>query len=212
MGIGTILVCIIVPNVNDSYLYDIVKFGSENIPTIRGVHFQPVSYFGRIPRTPTNEDRITLPEVMNKLSKQSNGIISLRDFRPSGCENAYCSFHANYILLDGKLVCLGTSGKKTNKEIEDGKEGSIKTKAFVERNWAIKQQRLNKDKYSSFTELLEKIETNRFSISAMGFQDVWNLDMERLKDCCIHVISKEGDLIPFCAYNLTSQDGKNLYR
>ncbi len=212
VGIGTILVCIIVPNVNDSYLYDIVKFGSENIPTIRGVHFQPVSYFGRIPRTPTNEDRITLPEVMNKLSKQSNGIISLRDFRPSGCENAYCSFHANYILLDGKLVCLGTSGKKTNKEIEDGKEGSIKTKAFVERNWAIKQQRLNKDKYSSFTELLEKIETNRFSISAMGFQDVWNLDMERLKDCCIHVISKEGDLIPFCAYNLTSQDGKNLYR
>ena len=212
MEIGTILVCTIVPGVNDSFLYDIVRFGANNIPTIRGVHFQPISYFGRIPRIPKDENRITLPEVMDKLSKQSKGIMNIRDFRPPGCENAYCSFHANYIELDGKLVYLGTSGKKPIKEIEDGEKGSIKAKAFVERNWALRQQRLNEDKYSSFTELLEKIETNRFSISAMGFQDVWNLDMDRLKDCCIHVISKDGNLIPFCAYNLTSQDGKSLYR
>jgi uncharacterized radical SAM superfamily Fe-S cluster-containing enzyme len=210
--IGTILVCTIVPGVNDSYLYDIVRFGVDNIPTIRGIHFQPVSYFGRIPSIPEDEDRITLPEVMDKLSKQSKGIIKIRDFKPPGCENAYCSFNANYIELDGNLVHLGTSGKKSVKKIESGKEGSIRAKAFVERNWALRQQRLNEDKYSSFTELLKKIETNRFSISAMGFQDVWNLDMDRLKDCCIHVVSRDGNLIPFCAYNLTSQYGRSFYR
>ena len=210
--IGTILVCTIVPGVNDSYLYDIVKFGVDNMPTIRGVHFQPVSYFGRIPNIPKDEDRITLPEVMDKLSRQSKGIIKMRDFKPPGCENAYCSFNANYVELDGNLVYLGTSSKKSSNKVENGREGSIRAKAFVERNWALRQQKVNEDKYSSFTELLKKIETNRFSISCMGFQDVWNLDMDRLKDCCIHVISKEGNLIPFCAYNLTSQYNQSLYR
>ena len=49
----------------------------------------------------------------------------------------------------------------------------------------------------------------------MGFMDAWNLDLERLKDCYIHVAAagKKGvRLIPFCAYNLTSVDGNALYR
>ena len=36
--------------------------------------------------------------------------------------------------------------------------------------------------------LLERARTHRFSVSAMAFQDVWNLDLERLRDCCIHVV------------------------
>lgn len=215
-GIGTILVVTVVTGINDHCLFDIVKFGSENIPGVRGVHFQPVSYFGRIPQIPRDEDRITLPEVMSKLSSQSGGMIGLRDFKAPGCENSYCSFNGNFIVLDDKLVAIGTSGKKPSKKslekIEDGAEGAAKAKAFVERNWAIRQQRQNKDKYASFTELLEKIENNRFAISAMGFMDAWDFDMERIGDCCIHVVSKEGNIIPFCAYNVTNMEGKSLYR
>lgn len=51
-----------------------------------------------------------------------------------------------------------------------------------------------------------------FSISCMAFQDAWNLDIERLRDCCISVMSPDGRLIPFCAYNLTSESGETLYR
>lgn len=210
--IGTILVCTVVPGVNESYLYDIIDFGINHIPTIRGVHFQPVSYFGRVPKEPKDEDRITLAEVMFKLKEQSDGIIRLRDFKPPGCENAYCSFSANYVNLDGKLKFIGTNKEKAKNQIEKGEDGAKKAKAFVERNWAIRQQKNNVDKYNSFTEVLEKIKSNRFSVSAMAFQDVWNLDLERLKDCCIHVVSKEGNIIPFCAYNLTSKSGESLYR
>ena len=59
---------------------------------------------------------------------------------------------------------------------------------------------------------LHRIRTNSFGISAMAFQDVWNVDLERVKDCCIHVVSPEGKLIPFCAYNMTGIDGTSLYR
>lgn len=214
--IGTILVVTVVPGVNDQSLFDIVDFGSKRVPGVRGVHFQPVSYFGRIPETPEDKDRITLPEVMAGLAEQSQGMISLRDFKPPGCENSYCSFNGNFIVLDDKLVPIGTSGNKPSKkklgQIEDGAEGAARAKAFVEKNWAIRQQRQNKDKYESFSQLLDRIENNRFAISAMGFMDAWDFDMERIRDCCIHVVSEEGNIIPFCAYNVTNLDGQGLYR
>lgn len=212
MDIGTVLVCTIVPGVNDSSLYDILKFGTKHIPTIRGVHFQPVSYFGRIPNIPKDKDRITLPEVMEKLCKQSENLIKITDFKPPGCENALCSFHANYIVMEEKLIHLGGNSEECICNIEKGEEGSRKAKDFVKRNWSLEEEKSEEGKYSSFTQLLNIIKNNHFSISTMAFQDVWNLDIERLMDCCIHVVSKEGNLIPFCAYNLTNQDGESLYR
>ena len=52
----------------------------------------------------------------------------------------------------------------------------------------------------------------RFTLSAMAFQDALNLDVERVRGCCIHVMTAQGRRIPFCLYNLTAQDGTPLYR
>ena len=49
-------------------------------------------------------------------------------------------------------------------------------------------------------------------LSAMVFQDAWTLDLERLRQCHIHIVSPDARVIPFCAYNLTSVDGTSLYR
>ena len=59
---------------------------------------------------------------------------------------------------------------------------------------------------------IRQAKQDMFTVSGMAFQDVWNLDLARLKGCCIHAVSPDGRLIPFCAYNLTSADGKGLYR
>ena len=59
---------------------------------------------------------------------------------------------------------------------------------------------------------LSRLKTHMFSISCMAFQDAWNVDLERVKDCCIHVLSPGGKLIPFCMYNLTDVQGRTLYR
>jgi uncharacterized radical SAM superfamily Fe-S cluster-containing enzyme len=37
------------------------------------------------------------------------------------------------------------------------------------------------------------------------------MDLERLQYCCVPVIDG-GKAIPFCAYNLSSRDGRSLYR
>jgi hypothetical protein len=46
----------------------------------------------------------------------------------------------------------------------------------------------------------------------MAFQDAWTLDLDRLRQCHIHVVAPDRRVIPFCAYNLTSRDGRALYR
>jgi uncharacterized radical SAM superfamily Fe-S cluster-containing enzyme len=60
--------------------------------------------------------------------------------------------------------------------------------------------------------LLQRAKTHTFFLSGMAFQDAWTLDLERLRDCCIHTVSPDGRLIPFCAYNLTNRQGRSLYR
>jgi hypothetical protein len=46
----------------------------------------------------------------------------------------------------------------------------------------------------------------------MAFQDIWTVDLERVRDCCIHVLAPNRTLVPFCVYNLTNAEGRALYR
>jgi hypothetical protein len=36
---------------------------------------------------------------------------------------------------------------------------------------------------------------------AMHFQDLYNMDLEKLQRCGIHYILPDGRIIPFCSYN-----------
>lgn len=139
LGIGVVLVPTVVPGVNDHNLGSIIDLALANLPTVRGVHFQPTSYFGRIPQTPTDEMRITLSEVIGRIAQQTNGRIKMENFRPSGCENALCSFHGNFILMpDGDL--MGTSKHESAKSCcsppELAVEGAKKAREFVAVHWS----------------------------------------------------------------------------
>ena len=59
---------------------------------------------------------------------------------------------------------------------------------------------------------LEQARRHTFAVSGMVFQDAWNLDLKRLKRCYICEMDSEHGMVPFCAYNLTDQEGKALYR
>jgi 7,8-dihydro-6-hydroxymethylpterin dimethyltransferase len=44
----------------------------------------------------------------------------------------------------------------------------------------------------------------------MAFQDAWNIDLQRLQRCCVHVAMPGKKLVPFCAYYLTDSTGRRL--
>lgn len=213
-GIGIVLVPTVVPGVNDRDLGAILRLAADNSPHVRGVHFQPVSYFGRYPESPADGQRITLPELMRSLEEQTDGAVRARDFLPPGCEHSHCSFHANYVVGEDGLLTKLSAGGACGCTPRPAAEGADKAKAFVKRQWASAPGRAlpMADAPDALDAFISRAATHTLAVSAMAFQDAWTLDLERLKGCCIHVVSPDGRLIPFCAYNLTSMDGETLYR
>ncbi|MGE4292850.1 MAG: radical SAM (seleno)protein TrsS, partial [Desulfovibrio sp.] len=168
-GVGVVLVPTVVPGVNDADLGDLLRLAARLSPGVRGIHFQPVSYFGRFPMAPDDAQRITLPEIMRGLEEQTSEqgmpLVRARDFLPPGCEHSRCSFHANYLVEEGgglRLLsakpscCCGDSAQDAT---ESGKPlvaiplspptqppllariGADQAKAFVGRQWAAPRPR-----------------------------------------------------------------------
>jgi len=219
MDLGVVLVPTLVPQVNLHNVGEIISFAVEKLPTIRGVHFQPVTYVGRHPGIPTEEERLTLPEVIRSIEFQSNGLIRAENLLPPGCENARCSFHGSFVKMpDGELKALTLRhDEQCSCSTEKAEIGAARSRQCVAEHWSAAKPGAAGSVADDFPmgqwdALLERARTHRLSISAMAFQDAWNLDLERLKDCCIHVVASDGRLVPFCAYNLTSIAGRSLYR
>ena len=226
-GIGVVLVPTILPGVNLDQVGPILELAMKHSPTVRGVHFQPMSRFGRYPTGLGDEDRLTLPELIQAIDRQSEGRFPAAGFRPPGCENSLCSFQGNFLLHpDGRVQALSQAHDPTCCPApEPAEQGALRTIARVSRNWAAPDPAAPPAQTSgcgcgasdspapiSLDEFIAMARRRTLSVSAMAFQDVWNLDIDRVRDCCIHVVSPLGKLIPFCLYNLTSREGKRLYR
>lgn len=77
-----VLVPTVVRGINDNQVGDIIRFAAKNSDVIRGVNFQPVSITGRINRGKIKDMRITIPDVLKLIEKQTNGEIKVEDFYP----------------------------------------------------------------------------------------------------------------------------------
>ncbi len=230
-NLGVVLVPTLKPGVNDHQIGAIIRLGLEYSPAVRGVHFQPISYFGRYPVTPADNARLTLPEIIRAVESQTGGLMKVQNFSPPGCENAYCSFHGNFVILPGGRLMSTTSpaGGSCCGTPEKAEEGADRAISSVSRRWRLPaeaegetlqtpdcgcslQEKLPDNGLMTLDSFLARARLNSFSVSAMAFQDAWNMDLERVRDCCIHIVIPDGRLVPFCACNLTSTQGRRLYR
>jgi len=228
--LGVVLVPTLIPGVNMGQIGDILGLAVAHAPAVRAVHFQPVSYFGRYPQPPRDCDRVTLPEVMQAIEAQTGGRFRVRDFYPAAGENAFCEFHGKFWLrptgaiepaprpntpccaprVDTGVVQLGPP-----KPEGDG-EGARAARMFVARHWSFPAAEpvpvaSTSPDFTSLDDFLAR-KGESFCISGMAFQDAWNLDLERLRECFLHVLSPARNLIPLCAYNLSAANGRTLYR
>lgn len=216
-GLGVVLTPTLVPGVNIADIGSIIRFAVRYLPTVRGVHFQPVSYFGRYENIPGNSDRVTVPEVLQAIEHQTGGLAKADDFRPACGIAAYCSFHADYLIAPSgewqpsSAVCSSRTGCC-------GSEAAKQAREFVARRWrapaadeAAENDHEDYGSVDSLDQFLAAVNQRSFFLSGMAFQDVWTLDLERLQACFVHVVSLDGRLIPFCAYQATSRDGRRLY-
>lgn len=211
-GLGIVLVPVIAAGVNEDQVGKILSYALSRMPAVRGVHFQPVSYFGRC-EISRPEKPITIPKMLKLIEAQTDGMMKYKDFGGGGAENPYCSFHASYMLRkDGSIKLL--KKKATSCCCCTTSDDSRK---FVAKQWDGEGEHysLPEDEMtetSSLDDFLEYARLHTFAVSGMIFQDAWNFDLDRVKRCYICEVDSDYGMVPFCAYNLTDINGKALYR
>lgn len=203
-GLPVVLVPTLVPGINVSEIGEMLRFALSRAPQVRGVHFQPVSYFGRC-ELKEPETRLTIPRILREIEAQTDGAMKEADFAGGGAESAYCSFHASYKRLPG-----GALQALPRRRSHCCCTKSCDARDFVAGRWGAQEHAdAGEDAFDRF---LREANERVFTVSGMAFQDAYNLDLKRLRRCYINEADPERGMVPFCAYNLTSRDGKYLYR
>jgi len=222
-NIGITLVPTLVPGVNTQNIGDILRYAVKSSPAVRGVHFQPVSFFGRIPAAPRDEDRFTLDELLLEIEEQAGELIGLENLAPSQCNHPFCGFHGDFVVMPSRLVPLTRRGATAPAGgafagAASGSNGCCcgsvqadRNREFIGRRWT--RPRPDGAGHAACcgtgTDLgdmeyfLRRVKSHGFTVTAMAFQDAGNLDLERLRRCSLHVCDA-GRLIPFCSYYLSA--------
>ncbi|MBW1829735.1 MAG: radical SAM protein [Deltaproteobacteria bacterium] len=224
--IGVQLVPTLIPGINDHQIGEIIQFAKEWIPVVKGVHFQPVSYFGRYPAAPSDEDRITTPDVLRALEGQTAGEVKAENFLPRRRKDSHCGFSGFFVLQEDNQLKATTVYKPEKRDsgtdinisrfVPPKETPSEHVRKFIDKKsrfiepLPMAQKSCACEPQGALANLFERAHAHYLSISGMPFQDVWTVDLERLKGCCIHVVTPDKTLIPFCAYYLTDRAGQRL--
>ncbi|MCI8992156.1 MAG: radical SAM protein [Eubacterium sp.] len=188
--LGVVLVPTIVPGINDTEIGNIIRYAYRHAPTVRGVHFQPVTYTGRYAKG----EHFTMPQILEAIEEQTNGFVKRKDFQPSSCDAPLCGFHAEYKRERGQLAVLGfQEGGCCNGAGSD----LVRNQLHVKNRWT----RVKSGDYreGSFAAYKKEMSDSSFFISGMLFQDAENIDLGRVMNCSLHVFH-DGKVIPFCIY------------
>jgi uncharacterized radical SAM superfamily Fe-S cluster-containing enzyme len=245
-GIGVVLVPLVAKNYNLHEVGRIIEFAGSRVPTVRGVHFQPVFYSGRAPSG--REGRITILELLREIEKQTRGQLKVENFTPSLMPHAHCGATCLTVIDSNGFLPLTSASLGALKSASDV---ASKTKKSIMGRWRGSEKDAQKSSCGDllikssccekpisqltvkgsccekpindilpensrlgggWADFIEMSRNSYLTISTMAFQDVWSYEKERVENCCIHVVTRDGRFVPFCNYNMTDCDGKFLYR
>ncbi|MDD5070672.1 MAG: radical SAM protein [Candidatus Omnitrophica bacterium] len=201
--------------INDKELGDIVKFAMTT-KYVRGINFQPVSYFGRI-KLPYTDDRITLTGILRRIEKQTQSMVKFDDFIPLPCNVDRVA--VNYMYREGEKFMPLARNTKIKKHLPyikntfafDIEDVLKQTAQGLLRGEVCECLSFLKDflpKSALFNTLKSKqkkvdyVNENTFRISVTSFVDKYNCDLKALKKECVHIITPDLRRIPFSAYNM----------
>ena len=169
-GLGVTLVPTVVRGVNDQQIGDIVRAGVSLAPVVRGIHFQPVSYFGRVPGLPAADSRYTLDELIAALGTQAG--IPEENLAPSNCDHPGCGLHAAFTIGDGgDLLPLTTRRAAQDSEGEGcccAPVSPAQNRAYIGVRWSAAPAESDAPE-GSLDALLDQVGRRGFTITAMAF-------------------------------------------
>ena len=208
------LVMSVQAGVNDHALGDMVAF-AMGFPNVRGVNFQPVAWFGRLPAGTQTRERATLTGILQGLEAQTQGQILLADFVPLPCHVDRVAVNYLYRHQGGWTpITRGVDFRKYLPFIRN--TFNFKAEEFLQEAAAspsccglgellafIPRTFLQRGR----PERVQYINENLFRLSVVSFLDAWNFDLKAMQKECVHIITPDLRKIPFSAYNLHHRSG-----
>ena len=219
LNLATTLVVTLQQGVNDDEIGKIIEFALQQ-KCVRGVTFQPTQVAGRTDNFDPATDRITLTDVRKKILEQTN-IFQPNDIIPVPCNpDALAMGYA--LKLAGKVFPLTRYIDPV--QLLDNSRNTI----VYEQDDALKEQMINifstgisvdrvEENMKQLLCCLPQIEApglgydNLFRIIIMRFIDAYDFDVRAIKKSCVHIIHKDGRIIPFETMNLFYRDEKEEY-
>jgi 7,8-dihydro-6-hydroxymethylpterin dimethyltransferase len=215
LNISTTLVVTVQKGLNNGEIGKIIEFGLAN-PCVRGVTLQPVQSAGRLENFDPATDRYNLTDIRRDILEQT-GIFQPDDVLPVPC-NPDCLAMAYALKVDGKVYPL------TRHINPDDLLNSSKNTIVYEQDKHLREKAISLFSTANSPESAgQKLKQllcclpgiaapsltyeNVFRVIIMQFLDKYNFDVRVAKKSCVHIVNKDGKIIPFDTMNLFYRDG-----
>ena len=214
VGMSVTLASTIVKGVNEDQIWPIIGYGVSQ--GALGVNFQPFTQSGRFPDVFSDPlGKVTASDIIRAVETQSGARILAEDFVPIPCQDNRCALIV-YCLVEGKEVV------PLNRKIEPRfmLEHYAKLSSWeeilraAEANLSVPSGCCDTGRGNSSESKLYCSPEKRlfpdgyFSIGCHDFMDITNFDLARAKKCCLHEITPDGKVFPFCLYNILRSSGQ----
>jgi uncharacterized radical SAM superfamily Fe-S cluster-containing enzyme len=213
--IPTTLVMTVQSGVNDAEIGEVLAYAMRQ-PHVRGVNFQPAAFFGRRPAAAPRGERSTLTGILQRIERQTAGLIRSADFVPLPCDVDRVA--VNF------LYRAGTTYRPILRGVDCRKHLPHIRNTFNFRAEEFLQEAKTEITCCNVGELLQffspqfllksgpervaYINENLFRLSVVSFVDAYNFDLKSMQKECVHVITPDFRKIPFSAYNLIHRDAR----
>jgi hypothetical protein len=214
LGMTTILVPTLIAGINDNEIGALTRYALAQ-KKVFGINFQPVALTGRVDEPDIAS--LTIPQVLNEIEAQTNGVLEKSDFRPIPCPHPHCTA-ISYVLVDDVEVTPLTDMVNVDEYIDYARDRTL-VKEAVLMDEAFKSLFSSKavpgteSNLEAFCEacgmtIPEVLGKSVKIVSVHAFMDRQTYQLERVQKCCIHVIRPDGKMIPFCNYNHFHRQGE----
>jgi uncharacterized radical SAM superfamily Fe-S cluster-containing enzyme len=206
-GLCVTLAVAVTRGVNDAELGDVVRFGIDNIDTVRAINFQSATRFtGRFPAG-VAERGYALPELLDLLEAQTG--VPASSFRSEHMGHPLCNAMSfvfvkggrleplfAYVSRDDLLRFLGDDGRDKVLALFGGKQAFFSCYLSNPGAWKL----IRKAAPIFGWNPLNVLRTPHLLLFAKSFMERDGLDPERVARCCYGITDTDG-VYSFCAFN-----------
>jgi hypothetical protein len=184
-------------------------------PAIRGINFQPAFHAGRFDTRHDPMNRITIPDILKEIEKQTAGTFKTTDFVPVPCcfptcnsvtyawvENDQITPIPRLINVDEYLDYITNRVSPIfSEDVKKALEGLWSSSAVLGSDKSLEDFAVSCESCGIDAINLGNIKHNVKMIMLQDFMDMWTFNQKNLMKCCKEFLLPDGKQIPFCSYN-----------